>query len=70
MSAEQNIKIQQRWGEEVASQGKLEVLDEILADDFADHDPAPDQGPGVEGLKDFSAHCGRPSPISRPKSTR
>lgn len=50
---QRNIEAQKRWGEEVASGGKLEVLDEILARAFVDHDPAPDQGPGVEGLKGF-----------------
>ncbi len=53
MSKQKNIRAQERWGKEVASQGKFDVLDEILADDFVDHDPAPDQGPGREGLKDF-----------------
>ena len=53
MSKQQNIDIQKRWGEEVASKGDLDVLDEILAEGFVDHDPAPDQGPGIEGLKGF-----------------
>ncbi len=53
MSAEANIRIQKRWGEEVASQGRVEVLDEILAPDFVDHDPAPDVTPDREGLKQF-----------------
>lgn len=53
MSAQQNIEIQKRWGKEVASEGKLDVLDEILAPDFVDHDPAPDQPPGRDGLKEF-----------------
>lgn len=33
--------------------GTLEVLDEILAEDIVDHDPAPGQGPGREGLTGF-----------------
>jgi predicted ester cyclase len=37
----------------VASAGRYEVLDEILAPNFVNHDPAPDQGPGIEGLKGF-----------------
>lgn len=53
MAREQNIEIQERWGKEVASGGDVDVLDELLAPDFVDHDPAPDQGPGIEGLKDF-----------------
>lgn len=47
------IEIQTRWAEEVINQGRLEVLDEILAPDIVDHDPAPDQGPGPKGFKDF-----------------
>ena len=49
---QKNIDAQQRWGEEVAGQGRVEVLDEILADDFVDHDPG--DYPGTkEGLKAF-----------------
>ena len=33
--------------------GDLDTFDELLAANFVDHDPAPDQGPGVEGLKGF-----------------
>ncbi len=50
---QKNIAAQKRWGEEVAGKGHLDVLDEILAEGFVDHDPAPDQGPGIEGLKGF-----------------
>lgn len=53
MNAKQkNIDAQKRWGEEVAAGGKLDVLDEILADDFVDHDPG-DYAPTKEGLKEF-----------------
>ncbi len=53
MSREANIAATERWGAEVASAGRYEVLDEILSPDFVDHDPAPDQGPGIDGLKSF-----------------
>lgn len=53
MTKEANIAATKRWGAEVASAGKYDVLDEILAPGFVDHDPAPDQGPGIEGIKDF-----------------
>jgi steroid delta-isomerase-like uncharacterized protein len=33
------------------STGGLDLLDEIVADDFVDHDPMPDQPPGLIGLK-------------------
>jgi predicted ester cyclase len=53
MSREANIAATKKWGSEVASNGNYDALDEILAPDFVDHDPAPDQDPGVEGLKGF-----------------
>ena len=53
MTKEANLAAIERWGAEVASAGRYDVLDEILAPNFVDHDPAPDQGPGVEGLKGF-----------------
>ena len=53
MAKEANIEATKRWGAEVASAGEYDVLDEILASGFIDNDPAPDQAPGIEGLKDF-----------------
>ena len=49
---QKNIDAQKRWGEEVATNGNLDVLDEILADDFVDHDPG-DYAPTKEGLNKF-----------------
>ena len=53
MTKEANLAATERWGKEVASAGHYDVLDEILAPGFVDHDPAPDQAPGIEGLKGF-----------------
>jgi steroid delta-isomerase-like uncharacterized protein len=53
MTRDANLDATHRWGAEVASAGNYNVLDEILAPHFVDHDPAPDQGPGIEGLKGF-----------------
>ncbi len=53
MTKETNLAATVRWGREVASAGQYGVLDEILAPNFVDHDPAPGQGPGIEGLKGF-----------------
>jgi predicted ester cyclase len=53
MTKEANLAATQRWGAEVASAGNYDVLDEILAPGFVDHDAAPDQGPGIDGLKGF-----------------
>lgn len=52
MSKEDNIKAQQAFGEAVNS-GKLEDIKKYVADNVMDHDPAPDQGPGAQGLIDF-----------------
>lgn len=53
MTKEANLAATKRWGAEVASAGRYDVLDEILAANFVDHDAAPDQEPGIEGLKGF-----------------
>lgn len=53
MTKEANLAATEKWGAEVASAGRYDVLDEILAPEFVDHDPAPDQGSGIEGLKGF-----------------
>lgn len=55
MSRQQNIATQERFGAEVIVKGDLDVIDELCAPSFVDHDPAPDQGPGPEGLKHFWA---------------
>jgi hypothetical protein len=52
MSREDNIAAQERFAEGVIS-GNLDVIDEVMADDVVDHDPAPDQGPGPAGFKQF-----------------
>lgn len=52
MSREDNIAAQERFTEGVVS-GNLDVIDEVMADDVVDHDPAPFQGPGPEGFKEF-----------------
>lgn len=51
MTKEANLAATHRWGAEVASAGHYDVLDEILAPNFVDHDPAPDQESGIDGLK-------------------
>ena len=40
-----------RYYEEVFNQGKLEVLDEIVARDHVEHNPLPGQSQGLDGLK-------------------
>lgn len=51
MAIEDNKAIIRRIGEEFWNQGRPEVLDEVFADDVVDHNPAPGQPPGREGIK-------------------
>ena len=52
MSQQDNIKLQQQFGEAVNS-GNLSALGDIVAPGAVDHDPAPDQGTGPEGFIKF-----------------
>lgn len=45
----------QRWYSEVMSEGKTEVIDELCAPNFLDHDPLPGTTADLAGLKDFVA---------------
>lgn len=47
-----NIASQEAFGEAVNT-GNLEALDQLVATDSVDHDPAPGQVPGPEGYKAF-----------------
>ena len=42
----------ERWFNEVVNEGKVDVIDELIADDFVDHDPFPGTSADVKGLKD------------------
>ncbi|MDH2442751.1 ester cyclase [Amnibacterium sp. CER49] len=50
--SEMNLAAQTRMGEIVAAKD-FDRLDEVLADDFTDHDPAPDQPGGWRGIGAF-----------------
>ena len=50
MSA-QNIAIVRRYTEEGCVQGRIEVVDEVVAEDCVDHDPLPGQPAGRPGLR-------------------
>jgi len=52
MSQQDNIKTQQMMGDAINS-GTLEVLQEVMAPNVVDHDPAPDQGEGPDGFIQF-----------------
>jgi steroid delta-isomerase-like uncharacterized protein len=53
VTAETNLKTLERMGEEVVGSKDLSVFDELWAEGLVDHDPAPGQGQGRDGLKDF-----------------
>ncbi|MFC5932235.1 ester cyclase [Cryobacterium melibiosiphilum] len=52
MSQEMNIAAQHKFGDALNS-GKLDLLDNLVAADAVDNDPALGQGPGPEGYKAF-----------------
>ena len=54
MSAD-NAAIVQRFVYEVINNGRYEVCDEIVAEDFLELDPLPGQSQGREGLKEVIA---------------
>ena len=52
MSIQENKAVARRVYEIFSSDG-LDALDEVFARDFVDHNPQPEQGPGLEGLKEM-----------------
>lgn len=43
----------QRWFTEVMNEGNEEVIDELTAENFVDHDPLPGTSPDRQGIHDF-----------------
>lgn len=52
MSLDANKAIVRRYYEDVLNGGKTELLDELAAPDYEEHDPLPGQRMGLDGLKD------------------
>lgn len=52
MSEDNKAKMQQFY-EEVVEKGNFAMLDKLAAPNFVDHNPAPGQAPGAEGIKQF-----------------
>ena len=52
MSAEDNKAIVRRAYDAI-NRNDLDALDEMVDSDVTDHDPAPGQGPGLEGVKQY-----------------
>jgi steroid delta-isomerase-like uncharacterized protein len=65
MSVEENKTIVCRWTEEGFGKGNLAVADELIADDFVNHNPVAGQRPGREGLKQAVAMLRGASPDLR-----
>lgn len=53
MTVEANKQLVMRFFEEALNDGKLELLDEIMAADYIEHGAPPDRPPGREGFKAF-----------------
>ena len=51
MSIEANKLVVRRLVDEAQSKGNIDVVDELLADDFVDHSPFPGMPPTREGVK-------------------
>ena len=49
----------QRFFEEIYNQGDLYIADELVATNYINHNPAPGEAPGREGLKAFIAYLRR-----------
>lgn len=52
MSASENVTLYRRVIEEGFGKGDLAVIDEVMSPDFTEHEIAPGQGPGRQGVKD------------------
>ena len=51
MSTERNKTIARRFSEELISKGNMAVADELLAENYINHNPVGNQQPGREGFK-------------------
>lgn len=56
-SREEMTELNRRFAEVFAS-GDVDALDELVAPDFVEHSPAPGQGPGLQGLKNWLRDTG------------
>ena len=48
-----NKAIMQRFYDEVVNAGNVDLIDELLSDDFTEHEELPGVAPGREGVKQF-----------------
>ena len=54
-----NKALLQRFFQEIYNEGDLHAADAIVAIDYCNHNPAPGEAPGREGLKAFVAYLRR-----------
>jgi predicted ester cyclase len=53
LTTEEKRNVLKRISREIFSEGRIEVIDDLIAPDFVDHDPLPGISPNREGLKDL-----------------
>lgn len=53
MAVQANKAVLRRFFDELFTQGKLAIADEIVAADYLNHNAAPGEQPGLAGLKEF-----------------
>jgi predicted ester cyclase len=51
--SQSDIETMRRMATEVLSEGRIDVIDEVIAEDMNDHSMPPGSPPGREGLKGF-----------------
>jgi steroid delta-isomerase-like uncharacterized protein len=59
VSKEENKQIIRRYFEEVLNGGKVDVLDDLAAEDYHEHNPFPGQGTGRGWLKERARTLGK-----------
>jgi steroid delta-isomerase-like uncharacterized protein len=53
MSTEENKALARRFADDILNRGNVDVVDEVYAPDYVDHDPAmPEDVHGIEGVKE------------------
>jgi steroid delta-isomerase-like uncharacterized protein len=53
MAAEENKALTRRFYDQIANNGNLDLIDELIAEDFVDHEEFPGLPANREGLKQF-----------------
>jgi predicted ester cyclase len=53
MTLQDNKRLARRFYEDVLNTGKLELLDDVLSDNFIDHPPSGEGVPGIPSFREF-----------------